>query len=131
MATAIIAAIALLAGPTDVPTQEGGAIMSNVLVTASGDPKNLFEAGISAPYVALEATNFEGQASVLYLLRMVPADPFPPLGGMCTFETVQEPLLPGRLVDTFRDTPTPEDGEPVTVIGHFDCRITSDSPVID
>lgn len=131
MATAILAAIALLAGPVDAPTQEGVAIMSDVLVTASGDPKNLPEAGITAPYIALEATNSEGRTSVLYLLRMVPADPFPPLGGMCTFETVREPLLSGRLVDTFRESPTPEDGEPVTVIGHFDCRITSDSPVID
>lgn len=131
MATAIMAAIVLMAGATQAATQDGLGVLTDVLVTASGDPRNLPEAGIHAPYIALEATNSEGQTSVLYLLRMAPADPSPPLGGLCTFETVQVPLLSGRLVDTFRESPTPKDGEPVTVIGHFDCRITSDSPVID
>jgi len=131
MATAMMAAIVLLAGAAQPSTQDGVMVLTDVLVTASGDPGNLPEAGVHAPYIALEVTDPQGASEVLYLLRMIRQDPYPPLGSRCTFEVVRQPLLPGRLVDSFRDTPPPENGEWVLVAEHFDCRITSDSPVID
>lgn len=130
MATAIIAAIALLSGAVESPSINAVAVVRDVVVTGSGDPRNLPFAGLYAPYLMLEATNRLGETTELYLLRMDPADPYPPLGGLCAFDVESQALLPGRLVETFRDSRPASDGEIVLVIQHFECQISSDSPVI-
>lgn len=130
MATAMMAALALLAQDPAASTPPIEQTLQDVLIIGRGDPLALPDAGTIAPYLAVEGLTPEGPRVMLYLLRMGPYDPAPPVGSTCTVQIAWEPLLGGSAVATPRGGSAPQLGEPVANVRHFDCRITSTSPAI-